>query len=71
MTGKELKRLRKRMGLSQRQLADLLGVLYVSVSRCERGGRGIGEPTGQLIRLVEEDRRVLEMFKKRYGKNRG
>lgn len=36
MTGKEVKKAREKMGLSQRKLAEALGVATMTVSRWER-----------------------------------
>lgn len=40
-SGKRIKKLRKQNGLTQEQLADLLGVALNTISRIEVGSRGI------------------------------
>ena len=54
MTGDELRRLRRRLGLTQVQLAERLGVTSTSVARWERGERAISEPVARLVRLLGE-----------------
>ena len=53
MTPLQLKRLRKRLGLSQRGLADLMGLHWNSVARMERGERPITESTAKHADLLE------------------
>ena len=52
MTGSELRRIRKRLGLTQVQLAERLGVTGNTVARQERGEVRITEPVARLIRYV-------------------
>ena len=52
MTGEELRRIRKGLGLTQVQLAERLGVTSTSVARWERDEVGIGEPVARLTRLL-------------------
>ena len=40
-SGKRIRKLRKQTGLTQEQLADLLGVALNTISRIEVGSRGI------------------------------
>lgn len=54
MTGKELMAIRKRLGLTQAELAERLGVARFSISRQERGAHGIRESLAKLIRFVAE-----------------
>lgn len=54
MTGAELRRIRKRLGLTQAQLAERVGVTRNSVARQERGEIGIREPLARLIRLLAQ-----------------
>jgi transcriptional regulator with XRE-family HTH domain len=52
VTGDELQRLRKRLGLTQVELAARVGVTRVTIGRQERGEVRIPEPTARLIRLL-------------------
>lgn len=52
MTGLELRRIRKRLGLTQQAFAKKIGVTANTVARWERGAVGIGEPIARLIRLL-------------------
>jgi transcriptional regulator with XRE-family HTH domain len=53
MNGDELRALRTAAGLTQQQLAGLIGLRWHNtVSRWERGTRHIAEPMAKLIRLV-------------------
>ena len=52
MRAAEVKRLRKRLGLSQAGLAEALGVHVMTVSRWEREVVNITEPTARLLRLL-------------------
>ncbi len=54
MRGMELKRLRKRLGLTQLQLATQVGVTANSIARQERGEMGIREPVARLVRLLAQ-----------------
>ena len=56
MTGEELKKIRKQMGLTQAAFADLVGVAENSIARQERNEIGIREPLARLIRLLAEQR---------------
>jgi len=52
MTGQELKDHRKRLGVTQAQLAERLGVTANALARWERGERRIAEPVARLVRLL-------------------
>jgi len=54
MTGAEVRRLRRRLGLTQVQLAERVGVNPITVSRWERGAMGIRESAARLIRLLAQ-----------------
>ncbi len=66
MTGTELRQLRKRLGLTQAELARLVGVARNSIARQERGVIGIREPLARLLRLVAA--RELRRKRKKRGK---
>lgn len=52
MTGEELRRIRKRLGLTQVALAERLGVAPNSVARWERDEVPIREVVARLVRLL-------------------
>jgi DNA-binding transcriptional regulator YiaG len=51
-TAGEVSRIRKRLGLTQRELVNLVGVATNSVARWERGELGIRESAARLMRLL-------------------
>jgi transcriptional regulator with XRE-family HTH domain len=53
MTGQELRRIRKAMGITQRQLAEKLGVTLTSVARMERGEQKIMPVTTLAVRYLQ------------------
>jgi transcriptional regulator with XRE-family HTH domain len=57
VSGAELERLRTAMGLSQRALAEELGVHPMSVSKWERGVHSIPEPVARLVERLARERR--------------
>ena len=66
MTGKELKSIRKSLGLTQADFAALVGVAPNSIARQERGEMGIREPLARLVRLMAK-----QMMAEKEGKRRG
>ncbi len=62
MNGKELRRIRKQLELTQVQLAEELGINPNSVARQERGEIGISEPVARLVKMIA---------KQKGGKKRG
>ena len=50
MTGKELRRLRKSLGISQAAFARIMGVTVTTISRWECGHRTIGDLRADGIR---------------------
>ena len=54
MDGEELRRIRQRLGLSQSQFAEQLGITTSSVARQEQGVIGISGSTAKLARLLVE-----------------
>ena len=61
MIGEELRRIRKAMGLTQRQLAEKLGVTSTSVARMERGEQKIMQVTTLAVKYLH----VMESKKRR------
>lgn len=64
MTGEEMRRIRKRLGLTQAGLGARLGVAGNTVARWERGELGIREPVVRLLRLIAK----TETKRKRGGR---
>ena len=54
MTGTELRRIRKRLGFSQRELAEQVGLHPNTVARQERGEVAISAPVAKFVRFVAE-----------------
>jgi transcriptional regulator with XRE-family HTH domain len=52
MQGEELKNIRKRLKLTQGQLAELVGGTPNTVARWERGEMEMREPTARLIQSI-------------------
>jgi len=52
MRGTDVRRLRKRLGLTQAKFARLLGVHRVSVARWETGATEVQAPMAKLIRMI-------------------
>lgn len=52
MTPKELQRLRKKLDLTQAQMADKIGITSNALARLERGERKISEPLSRLVKLL-------------------
>jgi DNA-binding transcriptional regulator YiaG len=52
MTGSEVKRIRRRLGLTQPQFAKLLGCHPVTLARWEIGSRRVSGTTATLLRLL-------------------
>jgi len=55
MTPAALRAIRRRLGWTQVELAEALGVASNTVARYERGELGIPEPTARLIERVAAD----------------
>jgi transcriptional regulator with XRE-family HTH domain len=55
MNAGELRKLRKKLGWSQAQLAREVGVATNSVARWERGEMAISEPVARLIQRIADD----------------
>lgn len=52
MTGSQIRRIRKRLGWTQEQLAEKMGVTANTVARWERDEMSISEPAAKLIRRL-------------------
>ena len=52
MMGAEVKRIRKALGLTQRQFAERVGVHVVTVAKWETDAQGIRGPAVRLMRLL-------------------
>jgi DNA-binding transcriptional regulator YiaG len=48
---------RSRLGLSQSQLAERLGVHVRTIGKWERGERGVPEPVARLLATIQPERR--------------
>lgn len=55
MDGSELKRIRRRLGWTQKRLAEELGVAENTVARWERDQLGMRSTAERLIRRLDED----------------
>jgi len=55
VTGKELRAIRRRLGLSQRRFAPWVGLQPNSLARLERGERQVSETLAILARLLARD----------------
>lgn len=54
VTGQQMRKIRKGLGLTQQELAVLVGVATNSIARQERGEMGIRESLARLIRLTAQ-----------------
>jgi DNA-binding transcriptional regulator YiaG len=52
VTGKDVKRIRESLGLSQREFAERLGVHTITVAKWEAGMQGMRGPAERLISLL-------------------
>lgn len=52
MTSRELRAIRKRLGWTQKRLAEAVGITPNGLAMAERGETGISEPLARLIRLI-------------------
>ncbi|MCB9228244.1 MAG: helix-turn-helix domain-containing protein [Deltaproteobacteria bacterium] len=57
-TGKDLKKLRERFGLSQGVLAEIVGVSRKTVESWEHGGVS-SKPVARILQLIEADPKIL------------
>jgi len=67
LTGKEAKFLRKRIGMKGKELADVMGVTKVTVSRWENSAANLGAGSDRLLRLIYVKKREEDTGKIRRG----
>jgi len=60
MTAKEIKAIRARLGLTQKQLADLLGVTLCTVGRWEANIRPCSRQASTSLRRLSDDVRTKQ-----------
>jgi len=65
VTGQQMRKIRKGLGLTQQELAVLVGVATNSIARQERGEMGIRESLARLIRLTAQTEAKGSRMKKR------
>lgn len=71
MTPDEVRRLRKRLGLTQSRFADLVGVHKVTVAVWEAGTKGMSATTDRLLRIIaRQGAEALAPRRKRPGTTR-
>jgi predicted transcriptional regulator len=64
VTGQQMRKIRKGLGLTQKELAVLMGVATNSIARQERGEMGIRESLARLIRRTAQTRAKVRRMKK-------
>lgn len=60
VTGAEIRAFRERLGMTQQELADALGVHYMTVGRWERGEMEPSPLLGRALRDLERERTTEE-----------
>lgn len=65
MVGEELKAIRTKLGLTQTQLGENLGVARNTVTRWEMGIRGIPEPIVRLLEFLQKEVQATETRRKK------
>ncbi len=60
-TGKDLKKLRERFGLSQGALAEIVGVSRKTVESWEHGGVS-SKPVARILQLIEAEPRIMSFL---------
>jgi putative transcriptional regulator len=60
-TGKDLKKLRERFGLSQGALAEIVGVSRKTVESWEHGGVS-SKPVARILQLIEAEPRIMNLL---------
>ncbi len=64
MTAKEVRAIRRKMGLTQQELADRVGVARNTVARWEMGAMGVRESAARLLKRL-----AAESKESKRGKN--
>ncbi len=64
LTSEEIKQIREKYGLSQRELARILGVAEKSIAKYEAGFVAQSKAMDNLLRIIREFPEVLEFLKK-------
>jgi putative transcriptional regulator len=67
-TGKDLKKLRERFGLSQGALAEIVGVSRKTVESWEHGGVS-SKPVARILQLIEAEPRIMSFLVEEKSKN--
>jgi transcriptional regulator with XRE-family HTH domain len=70
VTGKTLRRIRRRLRLPQTKLAALLGTTGNSVARMERDEQAVSEPMARLVLLVAHDLETGRGFVEKLARKR-
>jgi transcriptional regulator with XRE-family HTH domain len=63
MTPRQLRAIRHRLGLTQDQLADQIGVAANTVARWERGEMNMRTPTARLITMLAQNTDLTRKLK--------
>ena len=64
VTGSQLRKLRRRLGKTQKEMADLTGVHWNTVARYERDELAIPEPLARLVTLISRTQKDYRKRKK-------
>jgi len=67
-TGKDLKKLRERFGLSQGALAEIVGVSRRTVESWEHGGVS-SKPVARILQLIEAEPRIMSFLVEEKSRN--
>jgi putative transcriptional regulator len=67
-TGKDLKKLRERFGLSQGALAEIVGVSRKTVESWEHGGVS-SKPVARILQLIEAEPRIMSFLVEEKSRN--
>jgi putative transcriptional regulator len=60
-TGKDIKKIREKFGLSQGALAEIVGVSRKTVESWEHGGVS-SKPVARILQLIEADPRIMDFL---------